>query len=95
MIFITTSSFQSVIRFLTLPVCLFAAWAIVFLVGSYLWKLGWHSVKISQRLHKIPCAKCRFYTSSHHLKCTVNPTVALTEDAIDCQDYQPYRSLRN
>ncbi|ERN42301.1 hypothetical protein KR51_00010280 [Rubidibacter lacunae KORDI 51-2] len=41
-----------------------------------------------QRLHRIPCHRCQYYTGSPYLKCTVHPSMALSEDALDCRDYQ-------
>lgn len=41
-----------------------------------------------QRLHRIPCADCSYATNSHYLKCSVQPFVAFSEDAIDCQDFE-------
>lgn len=42
-----------------------------------------------RRLHQIPCANCQYATSSYHLKCSVQPTVAFSEQAITCQDFEP------
>lgn len=42
----------------------------------------------AKRMHQIPCTKCRFFTGDYRLKCTVNPSVANTEQAIDCSDYR-------
>lgn len=41
----------------------------------------------ARRMHQIPCTKCRFFTGDYRLKCTVNPSVANTEEAIGCGDY--------
>ncbi|MBW4663822.1 MAG: hypothetical protein KME01_06405 [Chroococcus sp. CMT-3BRIN-NPC107] len=40
-----------------------------------------------QTLHQIPCKNCNFYSSDPHLKCAVNPSIVLTEKAVDCSDY--------
>ena len=40
-----------------------------------------------RRLHNIPCSRCAYFTGDYRLKCTVHPTSALTEEAIDCMDY--------
>ncbi|WAL59781.1 hypothetical protein [Thermocoleostomius sinensis] len=40
------------------------------------------------KMHKIPCAKCQFFTGNYQLKCTVHPSIALSEAAIDCPDYR-------
>ncbi len=37
--------------------------------------------------HQIPCKNCEFYSNDPHLKCAVNPSVVLKEQAIDCSDY--------
>jgi hypothetical protein len=39
------------------------------------------------RLHQIPCSHCRFFVNSPYLKCPIHPTIALSEQAIDCRDY--------
>ncbi|WP_224409141.1 hypothetical protein [Oscillatoria salina] len=41
-----------------------------------------------RRLHQIPCSKCAFFTGDYRLKCTVHPSKALSEEAIDCLDYE-------
>jgi hypothetical protein len=59
---------------------------------GFLWSLlgtllqDWVNV---QRLHQIPCSGCTFLTGEYNLKCTLHPYKALTEDAIDCLDYEP------
>ncbi|MBE7381660.1 MAG: hypothetical protein F6J95_009660 [Leptolyngbya sp. SIO1E4] len=42
-----------------------------------------------RRLHQIPCHRCKYYTGSAYLKCTVNPVSAFSEDALHCCDYEP------
>jgi hypothetical protein len=70
-------------------ICLAAAWI---LTVVFIWK-GWRvsrdGVAYVKRLHQIPCHRCAFFTQDYRLKCTVNPYKALTEDAIDCFDYEP------
>lgn len=41
-----------------------------------------------KQMHQIPCTKCRFFTGDYRLKCTVNPSVANTEEAIGCHDFR-------
>jgi hypothetical protein len=38
-------------------------------------------------LHKVPCQSCRFYSNNHYLKCAVNPSIVLTEEAMSCSEY--------
>ncbi len=40
-----------------------------------------------RRLHQIPCSRCRFFVNSPYLKCPIHPTIALSEQAIHCRDY--------
>ncbi len=47
-----------------------------------------------RQLHRIPCANCQYATSSYHLKCSVHPANAFSEQAIGCQDFEP-GSLQN
>ena len=42
----------------------------------------------AKRMHQIPCSRCRFFTGDYRLKCTVDPAVANTEQAIGCSDYR-------
>jgi hypothetical protein len=63
----------------------------VLLIG-FLWAVGTavrQSIARLQRLHSIPCDQCVYFTGCHHLKCTVHPCKALTEDAVDCLDFEP------
>ncbi len=61
------------------------------ILGSLLWsswlalREGWSNLL---RLHQIPCSHCAFFTGEYRLKCTVHPFKALSEEAIDCLDYE-------
>jgi hypothetical protein len=70
------------------PVCFVAAWLLVIL-GV------WSSFRAVQsiasqltKMHTIPCSDCQFMTGNSCLKCTIHPSIALTEAAIGCPDYQ-------
>lgn len=60
-------------------------------LASFLWSL-WEDLVRGfanlRRLHQIPCDRCAFFTGDYHLKCTVHPSKALTEEAIDCLEYE-------
>ncbi len=56
---------------------------------GYRSELGAWNYTVAKRLHQIPCAKCQYFTGNHHLKCTVQPCFALTEEAINCLDFCP------
>ena len=66
----------------------FIIWTVVF--TSLFWRLitiAKIAVQHIQRLHQIPCNKCAYFTGNYRLKCTVNPTVAMSEAAIGCRDF--------
>jgi len=42
--------------------------------------------------HKVPCRNCKFYSNNHYLKCAVNPSIVLTEEAMNCSEYSPNKS---
>ncbi len=71
------------------PICFVCAWALVILFGWSLWTAARDSVKTAQQMHQIPCSGCQYFTDNYRLKCTVNPSMANTEEAIECMDYQP------
>ena len=71
------------------PICFVAAWGFVGLGVLNLWTTLRDGVTHAQRIHRIPCSECKFFTGDYHLKCTVHPQIALSEDAIDCVDYAP------
>ncbi|MFB8793350.1 MAG: hypothetical protein U7126_03750 [Microcoleus sp.] len=70
------------------PLCFVSAWGLMFLVFSSIGHSVTDSLRRAQRMHQIPCANCVFFTGDYHLKCPVQPTIALSEDAIDCLDYR-------
>jgi hypothetical protein len=47
-----------------------------------------------KKLHQIPCDRCVFFTGTYHLKCTINPCAAFTEEAIQCRDFEPRSNLQ-
>ncbi len=70
------------------PICFVCAWAIVI---ALLWGVRSATAATLARartMHRIPCANCAFFTNDRHLKCPVRPTVALTEQAIGCRDFE-------
>jgi len=74
---------------LLVPICFFWAWTLVLLFAWSFWTTIRDSVSISKRMHQIPCADCQFFTGDYRLKCTVQPSIANSEAAISCLDYQP------
>ncbi|MEH1893839.1 MULTISPECIES: hypothetical protein [unclassified Nostoc] len=71
------------------PICFVVAWTVTILVVLSLWMAARDSVTTAKLMHQIPCTGCQFFTDNYRLKCTVRPSIANTEEAIDCSDYQP------
>jgi hypothetical protein len=71
------------------PICFITAWTVTILVMLSLWTTARDSVATAKLMHQIPCTGCQFFTDNYRLKCTVRPSIANTEEAIDCRDYQP------
>lgn len=82
-------SLVQIIQRVTVPFCCFCVWTLMALFLWSLWVATRDGVKRLKRLHQIPCAHCQFFTGNYCLKCTVHPSIALSEAAIDCPDYQP------
>ena len=78
-------------------VCFVTIWGLFFMMLWSMWKAACIGIANVKRLHQIPCADCRFFTNDFRLKCTVHPTCALTEEAINCSDFclknRPVRKL--
>jgi hypothetical protein len=64
------------------------AWGFLFLLCRSLWSFVQDLVRQTERMHRIPCAECQFFTENYHLKCPVHPKTALSEFAINCPDFQ-------
>lgn len=71
------------------PICFLCAWTIITLATWSIFSAVREGLSTSQKMHKIPCADCQFFTGDYRLKCTVHPSFANTEEAISCTDYQP------
>ncbi|NMG05334.1 hypothetical protein DP117_00045 [Brasilonema sp. UFV-L1] len=69
------------------PFCFVTICALIFLLLRSIWMSTRIGIANLKRLHQIKCADCRFFTNDFRLKCTVHPTYALTEEAINCSDF--------
>lgn len=69
--------------------CFVTAWTLIILPMWTIWMAARDAIAIGGRLHQIPCANCQYFTGDYRLKCTVRPSSALTEQAINCFDYYP------
>lgn len=78
---------QSIQPFLV-PLCFVTAWVVM---GMAIWNIVAtvrDGVAQAKQMHQIPCANCTYFTNSHFLKCPIHPTLALSEEAINCPDYE-------
>ncbi|VXD11237.1 conserved hypothetical protein [Planktothrix serta PCC 8927] len=69
------------------PICFVLAWGFLILIA---WSIGAamrDTVRRAKQMHQIPCTDCVFFTGDYHLKCPVQPKIALSEAAINCPDY--------
>ena len=77
------------IRPFLVPICFVCAWSLVILAAWSMWSAAKDGIATAQQMHQIPCSGCQYFTDDYRLKCTVNPSIANTEEAIECMDYQP------
>ncbi|NJR76351.1 MAG: hypothetical protein HC773_27830 [Scytonema sp. CRU_2_7] len=77
------------LQLLLVPICFIVAWSVIILGAWSLWSAARDSVNKAKHMHQIPCTGCQFFTDDYRLKCTVHPSLANTEEAINCSDYQP------
>lgn len=68
--------------------CLCCAWGFMAFLVWNLWHALQRGVRQLQQLHQVPCDRCLFCTGDYRLKCTVHPTIAFSEEAIDCPDFE-------
>jgi hypothetical protein len=76
------------IRPFLVPLCFVMAWGLILIMGWSIVAALRDGMQRVKQLHEIPCANCRFFTNSYHLKCSVHPSIALSEEAIGCRDYE-------
>lgn len=70
-------------------VCFVLTWT---LIATFLWTIRVvtrDGIKSVKRMHQIPCCDCQFFTGDYRLKCTLHPSLALTEEVINCLDFCP------
>ena len=72
-----------------LPLCFLIIWAAVISIASGIWKAAREEKVTIKHLDQVPCKNCQFFTSNHYLKCAIQPSIALTQEAVNCPDYCP------
>jgi len=70
-------------------VCFAIAWLFILTLASTVYSAVKDTTARAKKMHQIPCSNCQFFTNNYRLKCTVQPMVANTEEAISCKDYCP------
>jgi hypothetical protein len=75
------------------PVSFIVSWTVLFLMLSKIGTAARNEILVSiKRLHQVPCRNCQFFSNNTYLKCAVNPSTVLTEQAFNCSDYLPGNS---
>jgi hypothetical protein len=75
------------------PIALLFSWIIFFLLLQRIRTILDNKMVFTVKgLHKVPCKNCRFYSNNHYLKCAVQPSIVMTEEAKDCSEYSPKNS---
>lgn len=69
-------------------ICAFIAWSLVSAIAISLIATARRSIANLRKIHQIPCSRCAFSTSDYRLKCSVRPTEAFSETAINCLDFE-------
>lgn len=70
-------------------ICAVVAWTITAMLILNVIVMVRQGVANARKMHRIPCASCRYATESYRLKCSVHPVEAFSEQAISCQDFSP------
>ena len=66
------------------------AWVVFFLMLSKLRTVLDNKIVFPVKtLNKLPCQNCEFFCSNNYLKCAVQPSMVMTEEAKNCSDYSP------
>jgi hypothetical protein len=63
------------------------------LICAYIFNRKQHSFRVNLP-HKVICSRCQYFNNNHFLKCAINPSTVLTEQAIDCVDYDPKAEIK-
>lgn len=72
-----------------IPTTFFTFWLMYLIVSTDLLKFAKHKISIIKNLEQVPCKNCRYFTNNPYLRCAVNPSIALTSEAVNCSDYCP------
>lgn len=74
------------------PVGLIFSWIIFFLTLRKIRRSLDNKIVFKiNTIHKVPCKNCQFYSNNNYLKCAVQPSLVLTEEAKNCSEYSPIK----
>lgn len=79
---------NEIVEQLRIIFCFCVTWSLIFFLLWNAKKTFKEGIKHLKRLHQIPCSRCNYFTNDYRLKCTINPTTALSEEAIGCIDFE-------
>lgn len=88
-----TVRFVQIIQPVLVPLCFITAWAVMGMAAWNIVATVREGVAQAKQMHQIPCASCTYFTNSHFLKCPIHPATALSEEAINCPDYENARPV--
>lgn len=72
-----------------IPTAFFIFWLMYLIFSTDILKFAKHKFSLIKHLEQVPCKNCRYFTNNPYLRCAVNPSIALTSEAINCSDYCP------
>lgn len=53
------------------------------------WEVTGDEMATIEHFHQLPCRNCRYFSNNPYLKCAIQPSIALTLQALNCSDYCP------
>ncbi|MEM7773191.1 MAG: hypothetical protein AAF327_22125 [Cyanobacteria bacterium P01_A01_bin.37] len=87
----TPSWFSQLLDIAVLPIMI--GWVMLFCLFIWAVYLACQDgIAQLKRLHQVPCDRCAYFTGNTYLKCTVHPCRAMSEEAIECLDFEPAQS---
>lgn len=42
---------------------------------------------VKEKLTKVPCPNCQYFSKSSYLRCAVQPNLTMTNEAVNCSDF--------
>ncbi|MGK7927198.1 MAG: hypothetical protein AB4290_18465 [Spirulina sp.] len=75
------------------PLCFIMAWGLTIAAILGIFSAVRDAIARSRKMHAIPCTNCRFFINDHRLKCTIQPFIANTEEAIQCRDFKAKKNF--